>query len=173
MAKDMGLGKLNAPDTCFKRKYRFYVRLDEEDLGDILPPSKSARPTVSFKEMEAQHLNETIYFPGKPDWKPITITLHDIQHAQQNRVWQQLIKLYDPESGDYFPSCAEEGGSAYKFKEMKITMLDGCGNSIETWIFENPYFQEINWNELDMGVSDIMYIDLTVRYDRAYVVGGD
>lgn len=169
----MGLGILNQPDTCFKRKYRYYVRLDEEDLGLILPPSKAARPSISFKEMEAQHLNETIYFPGKPDWKPINITLYDIEKGKDNKVWNQLIKLYNPETGDYFPSCAEPPGEAYKFKEMKITMLDGCGEGIETWIFENPYFQDINWNELDMGVSEVMYIDIVVRYDRAYVVNGD
>lgn len=161
---DMGLGKLNLPDTCFKRKYRFTMKLDEEDLSNMLPPSKSARPTITFKEMEAQHLNETIYFPGKPDWKPITVTLYDIQHNVENRVWQQLLKLYNPDVGTYNPSC-----DGFKFNEMKILMLDGCGNVIETWVFENPWFQEVNWTELDMGVSDIMYVDITVRYDRAYV----
>lgn len=166
--RDMGLGHLNTPNTCFKRKFRYYVRLDEEDLGDILPPSKAARPSISFKEMEAQHLNETIYFPGKPDWKPITITLHDIQKGTESKVWQQLLELYDPDAGTYEPSC-----DGFKFREMKISMLDGCGETIETWVYENPYFQDINWNELDMGVSDIMYVDITVRYDRAYVIDGD
>lgn len=164
----MGLGILNLPTTCFKRKYRFTVSLDGEDLGEILPPSRAARPTITFKEIEAQHLTETIYFPGKPDWKPITITLHDIQKGSESKVWEQLIILYNPDEGVYATSC-----NGFKFKEMKILMLDGCGEIIEVWVFDNPWFQEVNWNELDMGVSDIMYVDITVRYDRAYVTSAD
>ena len=76
--KDMGLGILNLPNTCFKRKHRWFVKFDDIDYADILPPNKTARPTLSFKEMEAQHLNETIYFPGKPDWKPINLTLYEM-----------------------------------------------------------------------------------------------
>ena len=56
---------------------------------------------------------------------------------------------------------------------MKVGMLDGCGKTIEVWVFENPYFQEVNWGELDMTVSDVVYVDITIRYDRAYVQNED
>lgn len=166
--REMGLGKLNLPNTCFKRKYRWFVKFDDIDYADILPPNKTARPTLSFKEMEAQHLNETIYFPGKPDWKPINLTLYDIQKGTDNVIWKQLLKLYDPKEGKYETSCIE-GIGGFKFNEMKVGMLDGCGETIEVWVFENPYFQEVNWGELDMTASDVVYVDVTIRYDRAYV----
>jgi hypothetical protein len=170
---DMGLGKLNLPTTCFKRKYRWFVKFDEENYTDILPPNKTARPTLTFKDMEAQHLNETIYFPGKPDWKPITLTLYDIQRGTDNAVWQTIIELYDPKKGTYNTSVGSFAFDGYKFKEMKVGMLDGCGKTIEVWVFENPYFQEVNWGELDMTVSDVVYVDITIRYDRAYVQNED
>lgn len=173
---DMGLGQLNLPTTCFKRKYRWFVKFDEINYTFILPPNKTARPTLTFKDMEAQHLNETIYFPGKPDWKPITLTLYDIQKGTDNAVWKKILELYDPKQGTYNTSVGiitQDYEDGYKFKEMKVGMLDGCGKTIEVWVFENPYFQEVNWGELDMTVSDVVYVDITIRYDRAYVQNED
>lgn len=70
---EMGIGQLG--DACWKRKFRWLLVIDGVSGNqpiNSLPPSKSARPSISFKTMEIQHLNETIYRPAKPDWKPIT-----------------------------------------------------------------------------------------------------
>ena len=101
------------------------------------------------------------------------MTLYDIQKGTDNAVWQQITKLYDPKKGTYNTSVGSFTFDGYKFKEMKVGMLDGCGKTIEVWVFENPYFQEVNWGELDMTVSDVVYVDITIRYDRAYVQNED
>ena len=80
MPQNMGLFS-GFDTTCFKRKHRWLFEIEDVSgdpaVSKVLPPSKASRPNLQFKELEAQHVSETIYFPGKPDWKPITVTLYD------------------------------------------------------------------------------------------------
>ena len=168
MGFDLGL---SLSDTCFKRKFRWMLFIDDIS-GEgtyALPPLRSSRPSLSFKEMEAQHLNETIFFPSKPEWKPFTLSLYDINKKSNyvNPVIKWIKSIYDASSGSWSPNISS--GSSFK-KECRLEMLDGCGKTIETWIFDNAWPQNIEFGELDMSSSEVMTIDLTLRYDRAYIV---
>lgn len=167
MGRSMGL-PFDA-NTCFKRKNRWLLIIpDVSDDGiNVLAPSKGARPSVSFKEIEAQHLNETIYFPGKPDWKPITLTLYDVK-KNQHPVFEWIRRVYDPENGDYFGSLQ----NGFKINEVNLELYDGCGEKIESWIFESVYASSVEFGDLDMTSSEILTCEITLRYDRAYVVYG-
>jgi hypothetical protein len=79
MGWDYGDGALNDPKVCFKRKNRWVFKIPNVSAqgSPCLPPFKGGRPGLTFKEMDAQHLNETIYFPSKPDWKPINLSLYE------------------------------------------------------------------------------------------------
>jgi hypothetical protein len=178
MGFDFGL---SSPGTKFKRKYRWVFNIPgiSEDPISALPPSKAARPSISFKEIEAQHLSETVYFPGKPDWKPITITLYDIvrDNATKHPVFEWLRKYYDPEKGSVLFACEEQiigkpitlTGSGFKKPEATLQLLGGCGEIIETWKFINVWPQNIEFGDLDMQSSEVLTCDLTLRYDRAYI----
>jgi hypothetical protein len=181
MGFDLGLSD---PTTCFKRKFRWMLIIDDisgslpNESGAInaLPPLRSSRPSLSFKEMEAQHLNETIYFPSKPEWKPIPLSLYDIKKTE-NPIIKWLSLIYDAKARSWSPSLGPDPKSVNEAearrlnskKECKLQMYDGCGHIIESWIFENAWPQNIEFGELDMGASDVMTIDLTLRYDRAYI----
>lgn len=177
-SRNMGLGRVGFADTCFKRKYRFLFKIDGvsgdgfEGTGiETLPPSKSARPSLSFKEMDAQHLNETIYFPSKPDWKPINLVLYDLK-GNTNPVWNWITKAYNPDSGIWRPSVetTDNGrSSGLKMDRCSLEMYDGCGKVIEKWIFEGAWCQNIEFGDLDMSSSEVVTIDITLRYDRAYI----
>jgi hypothetical protein len=164
---DMGLGKLGGNLLCLKRKFRWLLRIPDisGDSYNVLPPEKSARPSLSFKEIEAQHLNETIYFAGKPEWKPINLVLYDFKINNSNPIFRWLKEKYDPCEG------------TWKIQEMfqwkktvaSLEMYDGCGRIIEKWIYENVWPNAIEWGELDMSNSEYVTVDLTLRYDRAYI----
>lgn len=160
----MGFGILAQGDTLFKRKNRWMFKIDGivDDGTTALPPLKGARPSLTFKEMEAQHLNETIYFPSKPEWKPVTLTLFDI-NDRGSKVIDWIKMVYDARTGNWSPSCT----SSFK-KTCTLELYDGCGNVCESWTFENAWPQVIEWGELDMAESGIVTIDVTLRYDRAY-----
>lgn len=166
MGWDYGDGGLNDPTTCFKRKYRwlFFITNVSAEGSPCLPPSKSNRPSLSFKEIDAQHVTETIYFPGKPEWKPINLTLYDIK-KKSNPVMEWIKKIYlvNEKEVTWKPS------SNFKIGTCSLELYDGVGNTIEKWILENVWPNNIEFGDLDYSSSDVLTIDLTLRYDRAYL----
>lgn len=169
MPRNMGLDFGLESNFCLKRKFRWLFRIPGVSADGInsLPPDKGARPSLSFKEIEVQHLNEVIYFPSKPDWKPINLTLYDLK-KNSNPIVSWLNNLYNPQSGRW--TIGFGGGPEFKKPEAYLEMYDGCGEIMETWIFENIWPNNIEWGELDMADSNYVTIDLTLRYDRAYFV---
>lgn len=167
MGFDFGLGTLN---SSYKQKFRWLFKIPGVSaVGvDSLPPQKSARPALSFKEMEAQHLSETIYFPGKPEWKPINLTLYDLP-CREHPVFKWLKKYYDPENGDVKTPLSISIADSLK-TECTLELYSGCGDIVEKWVFENAWPQNIDFGELDMGTSDVVTVDFTLRYDRAFIV---
>lgn len=172
MTFDFGL----ADDICFPRKFRWLLKIPDISADGIgsLPPQKSARPSLAFKEASAEHLNETIYFPMKPDWKPINLTLYDLKKTT-NPIFKWLKSLYNPCNGNWLPPSASAFGSSqsitntFKKSSARLEMYDGCGKILETWVYENVYPNNIEWGELDMSNVEVTTVDLTLRYDRAYI----
>ena len=155
-------------NNSFKRKFRWLLEIPDVcgDKINTLPPSKSARPSVSFKEIEVQHLSETIYFPGKPDWKPLNLTVYDVKTPNfSHPIINWISKIYEVDNFtfNYKKSC-----DGFKVSFVNLFMFDGCGNKCETWTFESAWVQSADFGELDMSSSDVIYCDLTLRYDRAY-----
>jgi len=168
LGRNMGIGVLGGADVCIKRKFRwmFYIDNVVGEGMNMLPPDKAGRPSLSFKEIEAQHLNETIYFAGKPDWKPIQVTLVDLK-TSKSPVFEWLKNQYDP--------CDDKGtwkrpGQMWK-RDIRLEMYDGCGEVVEKWIMRNAWPNNIEWSDLDMSQSDYCVIDVTMRYDRAWIEG--
>src|SRR5262252_2558280 len=95
-------------NACWRRKNRWLLRIDDicDDGTDVLPPQKSARPSLTFKEVETQHLNETIFYPSKPDWKPVSLVLYDVASSGTNPVFSWVRIAYDPQPGTWNPSCS-------------------------------------------------------------------
>lgn len=178
MGINMGIHPLLAKGGD-KRKFRWMFTI-EPYIGDsvsMLPPHKSARPNISFKEYQVEHLNETIYFPGKVEWQTMEVSLYDIK-CEDSPIYEWLKMVYNPEpneedeedSGFYGPSLSDElGGDQYK-TTATLVMLNGCGDEIEKWVYENAYPNKIDWGEVDMSNSEVVTVDLTLRFDRAYRV---
>lgn len=234
--------------SCPKRKFRWLFSIPgiiSSDGNDAtllaLPHRKGARPSLSFTEEEAQHVSEKVYFPMKPDWKPIQLSLYDINRNQDRNPifdWfayssraadnanlirantgntsktkqikrinskgknigglfskfkndnfksgvrvdpgKRTVGLYNPKEGTFGPNSSEEGikpnsidttnGTIVGIKKTAILELyDGCGCALERWVIEGCYPQDINFGDLDMDLSEVVMIDVTIRYDRAYL----
>jgi len=165
MGFDFGLDKV---ETCFKRKFRWLLVIDgisADDGANALPPLKSARPNISFKEMTVKHLVEDIFYPARPEWKPITLVLYDLK-TNENAVFEWIKTIYDSSAinDNWNPS----GENEFK-KEARLELYDGCGNVIERWIYENAWPQMVEYGDLDMGDSSYLTVEVTLRYDRARI----
>lgn len=168
MTFDFGLG---ANQTCHKRKFRWLFKIPDICATGIytLPPSKASRPTLTFKEISAEHLNETIYYPGKPDWKPISLTLFDLQREKSHPITDWIKAQYDASDGQNKGKWYRPLENGDFKKTATLELYNGCGYILETWTLENVWPQSINFDDLDMTSSDCVIIDLTLRYDRAFI----
>lgn len=176
MAINMGFPKSN---YAFKRPFRHIFSIQgiighpELDGLNCKLNEKSARPNISFKEIDVQHLGQTITFPGKITFEPITITVWDTmpgggtRDASSNPIWKWLNSWYDFYNGVY--------KSAVGFKKTaNIKLYDGCGNLIEKWVYENAFPLSVNFGELDMNSGqEVLTIEMQLKYDRAYLVMTD
>lgn len=161
---DFGLEK---DDLCVKKKNRWLFKIQDvsADGVECLPPSKGARPNISFKTMEILHINETITRPIRPEWKPINLVLFDIK-KKKHPVFEWLKKIYVPKDGTW----KRPGGSDPFIKDTAtLEVYDGCGEILESWTFENVWFESADFTDLDMGSSELLYCNLSIRYDRAYI----
>lgn len=159
------MGDVSLADVCFKRKHRWLFIVDGvcgEGI-DVLPPFKSARPNLSFKELEIQGVSETIYRPMKPEYKAINLVLYDIVTRGEHPVFRWLKQILDAKNGQFVPNT-----NGF-YKQAELVTLNGCGDVIETWVYENIWPQTIEFGDLDMSTSDVVTCDLTLRYDRGYI----
>jgi hypothetical protein len=176
---NMGIGF--ASQVLFKRQNRFIMYIPgithtvtgQRAISKVMVEEKSSRPNISFKEIEVPHLIETIYFAGRPDWKPLKVTLYDV--ANDNPAWDWVKANYAVNSNNnqvsvqYKGSLTNVGAGGSNFKRtIQIFMLDGCGNAIEAWTYMNAFPTDVEFGETDMTGNDVMKVNLTLRYDRAY-----
>jgi hypothetical protein len=203
---NMGIGW--ASGTTFKRQNRFILNIWGVTTGNTAPTKpgaegeeitgtnigaasrdplsimiweKASRPSFSFKETEVNHLNETIYFAGRPDWKPLKVTLFDTM-TKLNPVAEWISWVYgiyanksrNFQTQTYYGSqeYSRQAEPAKKFKRnVTVTSLDGQGNPLEEWWYFNAWPQEVEFGDFDMTSTDIMRVNLTLRYDRAQWYG--
>jgi len=165
-------------DACsvFKQKFRWLLTISgisgtKQEGVDVLPPLKASRPSIVFKEMEVRHLTETIYYPTRPEWKPINLTLYDLKR-NVNPVFEWLREFYDPQNGEITPAAENFGSANYPKKPAVIEMYDGCGEVLERWELDNAWPQSMEFGDLDMASSEFVVVDITLRYDRANIVRG-
>jgi hypothetical protein len=170
--------------SIFKRPFRFMFTLDNvvgnpnADFLNVKPPSKTQRPSLSFKDITFEHLTETIHMPGKAEWKPINLSVYDIAgyggnncKVMNNTVYRWIESFYNPQQGNFSYACSITPGVGFK-RPCFITLYDGGGGLLEQWQFDNAWCQDVNFGDLDMGTSDVMMIDMTLVYDRAYLING-
>ena len=177
MAVNMGLHS-GLIDGRIKQKFRWAFKIQgvsdvfSQDSVNALPPLRSARPSISFKEMEVRHLIEDVYYPARPVWKMINLTLFDLCQAT-HPVFEWLRLLYDPEEGTFVPPIRREANPATNgnsfIRRADLELFNGCGDVIERWVFENVWPQNAEFDTLDMGSEEIVTCDVTLRYFRAYI----
>src|ERR1700677_4903363 len=96
MGLSFGL-QLSAITPKLKNRWMFNIPPYCAVSGSVtaLAPKKSARPSIQMKEFEFQHLSESIWYPLKAEWKPISVVLYD-QRCNNNAIFEWLQTIYDP-----------------------------------------------------------------------------
>jgi hypothetical protein len=165
-----------------KRQFRWMFQIPNvigdksSDPSEIksLPPEKSSRPSIDFKEIEIKHFIEDYYIPGKPSWKPVTITVWDLK-TNKHPIMEWLKKIYNPKVGLWNPTRQSHSdlGKDNFIKKCSLKLYDGCGTTVEEWIWEDAWPSAVNFQSLEMGSTGIVMCEITLRYARAYIESPD
>ena len=152
-----------------KQKFRWFFNIDQITGGSktALPCIRASRPKLQFRPMQAEHLNETITYPAKPDWQPIQLTLYDRCLPVEHPVMTWLKTQYNPtpaKCSSWYP-CID---SLTLKPCATLELYDGCGQVVEAWAFEHVYPESIDFGELNMEEVAIVTAEITLRYDRAW-----
>ena len=167
---------LEGESLCPKRRNRWLLKIDGVSADDtegvsVLPPLKSERPTIKFKESQVKHLIEDVYYPAKPDWQPIKLTLYDLKTGV-HPVFEWIKIFYDPQQGTLYEPNRSLGGFSGRNKfitNARLELYNGCGDLLERWVFEDVWPEVVDFQDLDMANSDYLTCELTLRYARAYI----
>ena len=172
MATQMGLGLLGTADNIFKRKFRWTMEFFNVCRQKYIAPSfvKAAnRPSLTIEETEINYLNGKMWIPGKGTPDTTQVTYYDIASGEGGDVISSLFtwlatvyNFTDPIGLSQSSKQATVGG--YTADEGVLTMLDGCGNTIDKFIYLDCWPTTINFGELDYSSNDECTIDVTLRY---------
>lgn len=136
-------------------------------VDELVYLEKAARPTFKYENVEMHHDQEVINYAGKQSWEPITLSWYDIE--QPAEISEKLGQWIQSITENWFNAGAKTTvalPSAYK-STVTLQVRDGQGEPTETWKIYNAWPESTNWNELDYTTSDILRIEVTMRYDRA------
>ena len=166
-------GSLNAQGLLIpKLQYRFRILFD--NFGVSQPTTELTkqvmdftRPTVDFGEIPVEIYNSTVYLAGKPKWSAVSVNIRDDASGEvARRVGEQIQKQFD-----FSEQASAAAGNNYKF-QLRCQILDG-GNGVfaptvlEEWELYGCYINNVNYNSLNYGTSDIVSIALSIRFDNA------
>ncbi len=156
-----------------KVSYKFRVRV--MGFGPISTPldltaqvQSVGRPQLQTEAVAVHSYNSIAYFGGKPVWQAIELTVRDdVTNAVSRLVGHQQQKQMN-----HFQQTSPLAGSNYKF-DMKIETMDGGNDGvIETWNLENCFLENVNYGEFNYANSEVMNIQMSIRYDNATQADG-
>jgi hypothetical protein len=165
----MGIGRLGAPNVIIKRKFRWLLEINVPSIG-VIPAwyvKTSARPQLEMDELELHYLNAVTWMAGKGKWQPITVVYYDVTDTVMQPLWSWISTVYELLD----PATLHQSEPSGYMGSALLTLLDGCGNTVETWQLLNVWPHTINFGELDYAQAEELNIELQLRYSGVIYTG--
>lgn len=156
-----------------KLKYRFRLSfinfgVSTNNVVELTKQVQDAkRPSVKFNPVTVDIYNSKVYFQGKPEWDPTSVTLRDDAAGNVSKmVGEQIQKQFD-----FQEQASAASGIDYKF-QLQIDILDGGNgaatpNVLESWALYGCFLESVDYGELNYNSSDPQTVALSIRYDNA------
>ncbi len=177
-----------------KRQNRWIVQFDGVHAGNMYFATKVTRPSVEAPSKEHKFLNHTFNYPGRPVWKPISLTmvdtagggppdspgdntmrslmqiLTDSGYVVPNSALNQSLSTIAKNkavSGLASPSVSTSGQAQTRnpANSIKLTMVNADGAEIEKWELKNAFITKIAPSELSYEDDGIATVDVEITYD--------
>lgn len=164
-ANGMGIGRLGGEDIIHKRRFRWVFGIEFCE-GRQVPASfvkTASRPSITIEETEINFLNEKTWIPGKATWEAITVTYYDVSANDNMELWSWLASVYDFTNRE----CRHMNSKRKDYAGIgHLVLLDGCGNWMEKWTLKDMWPSAIKFGELDYSSSEVVEIELTLRFSQ-------
>jgi hypothetical protein len=143
-----------------KKQHQFIMAVDGIPAYLI---KSSAKPSIANGEITLDHINVQRYVKGKSVWSTLSVSLYDPIVPSAAQAVMEWIRLH------HESATGRDGYSSFYKKEIKLRQLSPLGEIIEEWILHGTYITDANFGSLDWSTEDVVSIDLTLRYDWAFL----
>ena len=141
-----------------KLKNRFVMSIDGIP-GYLIKTAN--RPSITFEEVELNHMNVKRFVKGKGTWETLEFTMYDPVVPSGAQSIMEWVRLH------HESVTGRDGYSDFYKKDIDIQVLGPVGDIVETWKLKGAWIQAANFNDLDFSSSDPVEISVTLRYDYA------
>ena len=141
-----------------KLKNRFVMSVDGIPAYLI---KTTGRPSISFEEVELNHLNVKRFVKGKATWETVEMTLYDPVVPSAAQAVMEWVRL------SHESVTGRDGYSDFYKKDCTVQMLGPVGDIVEEWTLKGAWIKTANFGTLDQTVNDPVEITVSLRYDYA------
>ena len=139
-----------------KNRYIMYI----EGIPAYLVKTAN-RPSITFEEIELNHINVKRYVKGKGAWEQLEVTLYDPIVPSAAQAVMEWVRL------SHESVTGRDGYSDFYKKDLTLNVLGPVGDKVEEWTLKGAFIQAANFNDLDWASNDPAEVTLTLRYDYA------
>ena len=154
---------VDANDVMFtpfepKLKNRYLMQIDGIPAYLI---KTANRPSITFEEVELNHLNVKRFVKGKATWEPIEITLYDPVVPSAAQAVMEWVRL------SHESVTGRDGYADFYKKDITIQVLGPVGDIIEEWKLKGAWIQDANFGDMDWTSDAPANITLNISMDYA------
>ena len=119
------------------------------------------RPSISFDEVELNHMNVKRFVKGKATWETVAFTLYDPVVPSAAQAVMEWVRL------SHESVTGRDGYSDFYKKDVTINVLGPVGDIVEEWTLKGAWVQSATFGDLAFDSNDPVEITATLRYDYA------
>ena len=119
------------------------------------------RPTITFEEIELDHINTKRYVKGKGAWEQLEVTLYDPIVPSGAQAVMEWVRLHKESV------TGRVGYSDFYKKDITFNVLGPVGDKVEEWTLKGTMIQSANFGDMAWDSNEPADITLTLRYDYA------
>ena len=141
-----------------KTKNRFVMYIG--DIPAYLVKTMN-RPSITFEEVEINHINVKRYVKGKGAWNTLEVTLYDPIVPSGAQAVMEWVRLH------HESVTGRDGYSDFYKKDITFNVLGPVGDKVEEWTLKGAFIQAATFSDMDYSATNVSDISLTLRYDYA------
>ena len=141
-----------------KTKNRFVMYIG--DIPAYLVKTMN-RPSITFEEVEINHINVKRYVKGRAEWQQLTVTLYDPIVPSGAQAVMEWVRLH------HESVTGRDGYSDFYKKDITFNVLGPVGDKVEEWTLKGAFIQAATFSDMDYSATNVSDISLTLRYDYA------